>query len=231
MNHGAFLSSAVLIPSLLLPGLSGCQPGGPKYLPVRVTEPAVAAARPGASGHTPWPARDLETEPGESDAADGVVEAAASSSPDEPLPELSDIQWRAEAERVLDDWHLSAARGDRKRYLGHMAPDAVFMGTDASERWDVAKVTSYVDEHFTPGEGWTYYPFERYVNLSSSKGMAWFDEKLNSPGYGALRGTGVLRREGTTWKIVHYSMTFLVPNDIGGEVADMIRAWKAEPVR
>ena len=36
---------------------------------------------------------------------------------------------------VLDDFHDAAAHGDKARFLGHMTDDAVFMGTDESERW------------------------------------------------------------------------------------------------
>ncbi|MCA9002937.1 MAG: nuclear transport factor 2 family protein, partial [Planctomycetes bacterium] len=40
----------------------------------------------------------------------------------------------------------------------------------------------------------------------------WFDERLENAGYGVLRGTGVLHKEAAGWRIVHYSMTFAVPN-------------------
>ncbi|MEM9802988.1 MAG: hypothetical protein AAGA20_21875, partial [Planctomycetota bacterium] len=43
----------------------------------------------------------------------------------------SRTELRTEAARVLDDWHEAAAVGDRDRYIGHFAPDAVFLGTDA----------------------------------------------------------------------------------------------------
>ena len=36
---------------------------------------------------------------------------------------------------VLDDWHAAAAAADEDRYFAHFAPDAIFLGTDASERW------------------------------------------------------------------------------------------------
>src|SRR5213075_3232462 len=39
--------------------------------------------------------------------------------------------------RVLDDWHKAAAGADETRYFGYAAPEFVFLGTDASERWDL----------------------------------------------------------------------------------------------
>src|SRR5690349_16554349 len=37
---------------------------------------------------------------------------------------------------VLDDWHAAAAAADEERYFGLMTEDSVFLGTDATERWD-----------------------------------------------------------------------------------------------
>lgn len=132
---------------------------------------------------------------------------------------------RAEAGRVLDDWHDAAAVGDRNRYVDHFSPDAVFLGTDATERWDLATFTAYVDEHFRPGAGWAYTPSDRHVILGPDEKIAWFDEKLTSNKYGELRGTGALRRDGDTWRIAHYSMTFTVPNDVGSQVVQLVRAY------
>src|SRR5580692_1603200 len=44
---------------------------------------------------------------------------------------------------VLDDCHDAAANADEARYFGHFAPEGVFLGTDASERWDVAAFRAY----------------------------------------------------------------------------------------
>jgi hypothetical protein len=40
---------------------------------------------------------------------------------------------------VLDDWHPAASVADEPRYFGHFAPNGVFMGTDATERWTVTE--------------------------------------------------------------------------------------------
>src|SRR5690606_31302415 len=42
---------------------------------------------------------------------------------------------RSDIERVLDEWHEAAARSDLERYMELMAEDAIFLGTDATERW------------------------------------------------------------------------------------------------
>ena len=126
-------------------------------------------------------------------------------------------------DRVLDDWHAAASVADAERYFGHFASDGVFLGTDASERWTVPEFRTYADPYFSEGRGWTYVPSERHVMFSSAGDLAWFDEKLTSEKYDQLRGTGVLRRSGSDWKIVHYNMTFTVPNGIAAEVVSQIR--------
>jgi ketosteroid isomerase-like protein len=122
---------------------------------------------------------------------------------------------------VLDDWHRAASVADGARYLGHMSDDAVFLGTDASERWTLPAFRAFCEPYFAKGTGWTYEPRERHVRVDGE--LAWFDERLWNEKYGECRGTGVLRRERGEWKIVHYSLTFPVPNELAGDVVKLIR--------
>jgi len=114
---------------------------------------------------------------------------------------------------VLDDFHAAAAAADEQRYFAHFAPEGVFLGTDATERWTVAEFREYAHPHFSEGHGWTYVPHDRHVMLSGNGTLAWIDEKLTNEKYGELRGTGVLRKIDGTWKLVHYSLTFTIPNE------------------
>ncbi len=123
-------------------------------------------------------------------------------------------------DEVMDAWHRAASEIDAEGYLGYLAADSVFLGTDPGERWTKAEFAAYVGHYFTDlGRGWTYLPSERTVTYSPSQGMAWFDERLENTGYGVLRGTGVLQLLPEGWRIVHYSMTFAVPN---GKVAGLV---------
>ena len=125
---------------------------------------------------------------------------------------------------ALDDWHRAAAAADEARYFSHLADDAIFLGTDATERWDVRAFREYVHPYFSKGKGWTYVPGDRHVRLAPGGAVAWVDERLGNEKYGELRGTGVLRKDGGAWKIVHYSMSFPVPNGAAARVVAEIRA-------
>ncbi|CAN0606751.1 unnamed protein product [Ectocarpus sp. 12 AP-2014] len=87
------------------------------------------------------------------------------------------------------------------------------MGTDDWERWPLAEFTEYVDGRFSGGGGWSYASEERHMDFSSDGNTAWFDEIMVSPRWGRFRGTGVLIRVADDWKLAHYSLTALVPNE------------------
>jgi ketosteroid isomerase-like protein len=131
---------------------------------------------------------------------------------------------RATINAALDDWHRAAAEADETRYFAAMAPEFVFLGTDATERWDVASFRAFAHPYFAKGKAWTFTPRDRHVILSPRGDTAWFDEKLDSASYGECRGTGVLRRINGTWKIAHYNLTIPIPNDLSKQVVEMIRA-------
>ena len=62
----------------------------------------------------------------------------------------------ADVDSVLDDFHHAAAAADEERYFAHFAPEGVFLGTDASERWTVEQFRRYAQPHFDKGDGWHY---------------------------------------------------------------------------
>ena len=125
---------------------------------------------------------------------------------------------------VLDDFHDAAANGDETRYLNLMTEDAVFMGTDETERWPKNPVFSdYVNARFENGRGWAYESVERHVQFSEDSDVAWFDEVVFSETNGRFRGTGTLVREGDQWKIAHYAMSFLIYNEDWEEVIEITR--------
>jgi ketosteroid isomerase-like protein len=130
-------------------------------------------------------------------------------------------QETASVNRVVDAWHRAAADADETRYFGAMAPEFVFLGTDATERWDLASFQAFAHPYFAKGKAWTFTPRDRHVAVHDD--VAWFDEKLDSASYGECRGTGVLRRIGGEWKIAHYNLTIPIPNELAKEFVGRIR--------
>lgn len=140
-------------------------------------------------------------------------------------------------EQTLNALHSAASRADAATYWSLFADDAVFLGTDASERWTLAQFKAYATPFFEKGQGWTYSVLSRTISVRSSGDTAWFDERLMNQKYGECRGTGVLVRvngsdlplcEGfggvVRWKIAQYNLSVPIPNDLLPEFAERIRA-------
>jgi hypothetical protein len=135
--------------------------------------------------------------------------------------------------QVLDQLHAAAARADGKAYFDLFAPDAVFLGTDVSERWTMDQFRGYALPLFAEGKGWTYRPRERHVTIGRvpCSCIAWFDEVLDSASYGTSRGTGMVTLTPFGWKIEQYALTFPIPNGLAKEVTGKIKAFETSGKR
>ncbi len=130
---------------------------------------------------------------------------------------------------ILDQFHQAAAEHDFQKYFDLMSADAVFIGTDATERWTKAAFKDYVKPHFDKGHGWTYIPKQRNISFAPSAQVAWFDEILDNEKYGTCRGSGVLLKEGKSWKISQYHLTIPVPNALVLPLVKMIQDQSKKP--
>ena len=57
---------------------------------------------------------------------------------------------------LLDGLHRDAHDGNFQTYFARYSSDAVFLGTDKSERWTIEEFKSYAKPAFADGHGWTY---------------------------------------------------------------------------
>lgn len=131
----------------------------------------------------------------------------------------------AEVGEVLDALHHLAAVGDFEAYFDLYTPDAIFMGTDATERWTIDDFKGYARPAFADGSGWIYEPTERHIYLAPGGRAAWFDERLQNASFGETRGTGVLvLGDDGRWRITQYNLTIPIPNDLARDVVAQIRA-------
>ena len=132
-----------------------------------------------------------------------------------PAMSLADNQ-RAAIDALIDGLHQDAHEGNFQTYFDRYTPDAVFLGTDKSERWTIDQFKVYAEPAFEDGHGWTYSVKER--NWEGAGTTRWFDEVLLNEKLGHCRGTGVVEFIDGEWKIAHYALTMLVPNDIAAEI-------------
>ncbi len=130
---------------------------------------------------------------------------------------------------TLNNLHDAASKADYERYFSQYSDQAVFFGTDASERWTIDQFKAYAKPHFVKGKGWTYKKISRNIYISKDRNTAWFDEMLDNNNYGECRGTGVLIREGEQWKIAQYHLVIPVPNELANEFVAQVRALKKQP--
>lgn len=146
-----------------------------------------------------------------------------------PQGDASNVDRKKQAANVLDDWHAAAAAADEGRYFAHFSPDAIMLGTDATERWTRDEFQKWAKPYFDRGKAWSFKAVRRDVALSKDGNIAWFDEDLETPNLGPARGSGVLVWDGKAWRIAQYNLTVPIPNDAFDEVKPIIeKALKAK---
>ena len=117
---------------------------------------------------------------------------------------------------LLNGLHQDAHEGNFDSYFDRYSSDAIFLGTDKTERWTIEEFKAYARPAFAYGHGWTYKVIER--NWEGNGNTRWFDEILFNEKLGHCRGTGVIKLKNGEWKIAHYALTMLVPNSIAAKV-------------
>tara|TARA_R110002050_G_scaffold90317_3_gene190104 strand:- start:1876 stop:2481 length:606 start_codon:yes stop_codon:yes gene_type:complete len=121
-----------------------------------------------------------------------------------------------EVSALLNLLHESAAAADWTTYFSLYHPQAVFIGTDDSERWNMVEFEHYAK----PTKGWRYDLKSRH--LLQIDDTIVFDEQLYSPAYGVSRGTGALVQTSEGWKIAQYHLSFPIPNDKAKRITSLI---------
>ncbi len=155
-------------------------------------------------------------------AFDSIIESYEGPPP--PVAAVSVPEAVGAVESVLADFHRAASDADPRHIFEHLAPDAVFFGPDAADRFDARQLR----ERFPEVSGWLAEPSDLHVAVSDDETLAWFDERLANPRLGELRASGVLRREGGLWKIVQVHVALPVPNELVTELVEKLRAHDEE---
>ncbi|HEY9184958.1 MAG TPA: nuclear transport factor 2 family protein [Salegentibacter sp.] len=114
--------------------------------------------------------------------------------------------------QLIDQWHKAAAEADFDAYFSLMTQDGVFIGTDATENWQNDDFREFSKPYFDRGKAWSFTRLERNIYFNKNKSIAWFDELLDTH-MGICRGSGVLQKTETEWKIAHYVLSITIPNE------------------
>ena len=112
----------------------------------------------------------------------------------------------------MDNWHKAAAVGDDVTFFNSMTEDGVYIGTDASERWDREEMRKWAKPYFDKGSAWSFTAKNRNVSISEDGQMAWADELLDT-WMGDCRSSVVLVKQDDDWKIKYYHLSIAVPNN------------------
>ena len=133
----------------------------------------------------------------------------------------------------VDSWHSDAANA-RPAYFDKIARDGVYIGTDKGEYWRRDAFKTWAAPHFKRKSAWNFKTIRRNIYFSDDRAIIWFDELLDTQ-MGVCQASGVMRRKGDSFEIVHYQLSMAVPNEVGGQVTRLIRSfeekegWKGGP--
>ena len=129
----------------------------------------------------------------------------------------------ADIKALATRWHAAAATADSTVFFGAIADDGYYLGTDKGEHWTKAEFLSFAAPFFARGKAWSFTATERHVFYDENRQTAWWDEVLDT-WMGPCRGTAVVERHGNNeWKIKHYTLSVLVPNESVRKVIQAIK--------
>lgn len=115
--------------------------------------------------------------------------------------------------RFIDNWHLAATQANAEAYFGSIADQGIFIGTDATERWNKKQFLTFAKPYFDKGKAWDFKAYGRTVHVSNDGRFVWFSELLTT-WMGVCRGSGILENTQQGWKIQQYHLSVTVPNDL-----------------
>lgn len=118
---------------------------------------------------------------------------------------------RKQIAALLDSLNQAAADADYDLYFSFYSDDAVFIGTDATERWDKQSFMTWAKPFFDRKTTWNFHCMKRNIEFGSYMDIAWFDELLNTQ-MKICRGSGVVIKTDRGWQIQQYVLSVTAPN-------------------
>jgi len=129
---------------------------------------------------------------------------------------------------LLNQWHKAAAIADEELFFGSMAKDAIYLGTDKSERWLRDELKAWSAKYFERDKAWDFKPYDRHIYFSADGKTAWFEESLET-WMDVCRGSGVLEKINGVWRIKHYHLSVTIDNDLIKDFISLVTKERTRP--
>ena len=130
----------------------------------------------------------------------------------------------------MDQWHQATSTANAKVFFDSMDENAVYIGTADHERWTKTEFVAFAKPYFDKGKAWDFKPYGRNVHVTSDGQYAWFSELLTT-WMGVCRGSGILHKTPTSWKIDQYHLSVTVPNEIIKDFITLVENYKKAGIK
>lgn len=140
--------------------------------------------------------------------------------------QVDEVQLTTELNQFMDNWHLAAAETNEELFFGKMSENAIYIGTDAGERWTKEEFYGFAKPYFDKGSAWDFKATSRNWAFSDDYQYAWFDELLDT-WMGVCRSSGVLKKHKNGWLLEHYHLSVTVPNDVVRDFVQLVEAYES----
>ncbi|HKJ49317.1 MAG TPA: nuclear transport factor 2 family protein [Christiangramia sp.] len=127
---------------------------------------------------------------------------------------------KRQVNKTIGKWHKAASEANFDNYFKLMTDDAIFIGTDATEKWTLPEFKKFSKPYFDSGKAWSFSTLNRDLYVHENLRVAWFDELLDTQ-MGICRGSGVVMKEKGNWKIHHYVLSIAIPNENVDEITKL----------
>lgn len=124
--------------------------------------------------------------------------------------------------KLMNTWHEAAAKADEAAFFGAMDSTCIYLGTDASERWLREELKTTFAFAFARASAWAFTPSKRQLYFSEDGNTVWLEEMLATQ-MGTCRGSAVLKRVKKEWKILHYDLAIMVPNELVNDFKALVK--------
>lgn len=131
-----------------------------------------------------------------------------------------------EFDEIIDAWHHAAATGDSVGFFSRMTEDALYLGTDETERWTRTTMGKDLGKFFNGKKAWHFIAYNRIYTALDDKNTILFDESLKT-WMGPCKSTGMMRKVKGKWLISYYNLNVAVSNAV---VQNYLKLLKEEEI-